>query len=286
MIAKPTVLVLGAGASVPYNFPTGEDLARWTASKCNQVNGAGGVFRDSDFSRDVLVGYPTRIDPELLRQFGRAFMDSGCSSLDAFVEAEGSRRFLPLVKAAMIHRLLQCELDDGLFPDADGRQGTDRRDWCAYLFREFLKTQRAVDFSSNQLKVITFNFDRSFERKLFRLIKAAYGISDAEAGRLRMTIPVLHMHGSLGGERWCGENCQDFRDYSPLATPEQKAAIFDQIRIVHEEIKQQVLGPSSRMALVSAQNLLSRIRAGLPVPAGSTRRRPGLGGAHRPGPHL
>jgi hypothetical protein len=76
---------------------------------------------------------------------------------------------------------------------------------------------------------------------LFRLIKAAYGISDAEAGRLRMTIPVLHMHGSLGGERWCGENREDFRDYSPLATPEQRAAMFDQIRIVHEEIKQEVL---------------------------------------------
>jgi hypothetical protein len=46
--------------------------------------------------------------------------------------------------------------------------------------------------------VITFNFDRSFEYRLFRMLRGSYGLDDNQAGKLCAVVPVLHIHGSLG----------------------------------------------------------------------------------------
>jgi hypothetical protein len=241
MISKPTVLVLGAGASVPYGFPTGIKLAQWACRECEAVRLKDGRFNDTKFSRAVFGGFPRRgLGHDLLSDFGSVFRDSACTSLDAFVETTGNHRFLPLVKAAIITRLVQCERDDRLFPDADGHELPNAdSDWCAYLLREFLKTTDEAGFVNNELKVVTFNFDRSFERKLFRMIKSAYGVSGAVAVQLRATIPVLHMHGSLGSEAWCGSETPESREYISTATEAQQGALFDRIHLVHEEISQE-----------------------------------------------
>src|SRR5439155_6015975 len=114
------------------------------------------------------------------------------------------------------------------------------KEWVEYLW-QYLRTDDANTFGNNRVHVITFNFDRSFERRLFVLLRAYYGVSDDVAGRLRAAIPVLHLHGQLGGEKWLGENRPDSRDYLPEATVEQKVELLDKIRIVHEEMDRQDL---------------------------------------------
>src|SRR5262249_10209399 len=103
------------------------------------------------------------------------------------------------------------------------------------LFR-LMRTDDPETFKDNQVRVITFNFDRSFERRLFLFLKAFFGMTDADAARLRGAIPVLHLHGSLGGEKWLDENRPESRQYEPAASPEQCVALLDRLRIVHEEI--------------------------------------------------
>jgi hypothetical protein len=58
--------------------------------------------------------------------------------------------------------------------EQDGRLVPPDGDWIGYLFRD-VRTDDPESFSENTLKVITFNFDRTFERRLFLTLGAYYG---------------------------------------------------------------------------------------------------------------
>ena len=223
--------MLGAGASQPYKFPIGRELAKMVRDTFVASGEPGKNFRNTPFSEELLetFGNAPGVTPQLIQEFASAFRESGCNSLDDFVQALGNRRFLLLVKAAIICKLIPSENRDALLV-ADSRE-----DWYPYLF-QYLRTPQVDDFDGNQLKVITFNFDRSFERPLFLMIRGTYGLSNEPAARVARTIPVFHVHGSLGGCAWLGDGQPVPRDYSPTASSEQKLKILSQIRLVHEEL--------------------------------------------------
>ena len=237
MITKPTVFILGAGASKPYGFPTGPELAGRVIDRLARTNGPDGVFENTEFSSSLALFNNPAVTPVYYPAFVRAFRLSSCGSLDEFVQSKGNRRFLPLVKAATIVLLPEFEQDEMLVPQSG--------DWIAYLFR-YLRTDDPDVFSGNRIKVITFNFDRSFERRLFLMLGAYYGVDDNAAAQLRFAVPVLHLHGSLGGEYWCGERRTESRAFSPDTTQDQRYSLMNAIRIVHEEIDQEALGKAQR----------------------------------------
>jgi len=248
MITRRTVLVLGAGASEPYGFPVGASLARLISQQATQLGealqrGTGHPLRDIALPM-VLNG---ALDIVQVRAFPKAFRESSCSTVDEFVEARGNHRFLTFVKLATVHVLTQHERMETLFPDAGNRPAelNEEVDWYRYLFG-FLRTPSPTDFADNQLKVITFNFDRSFEYRLFLMVRASYGLSAEDAGRLVAAIPVFHVHGALGGPRWLGESRPDSRDYSPDPSSEQQVELMDRIRLVHEELPDSELEPAWR----------------------------------------
>lgn len=191
------------------------------------------------------------------------YADAGCGSLDEFVEAQQNRRFLPLAKAAIICSIVQRETDVGLYPDSFRRVGVDPKgthkkvDWLQYLFRQ-LKDEGNSDpnrFRLNKVRVITFNFDRSFERQLFRMLKASYGLSEAEATDLRRCIEVLHIHGRIGSEKWCDPREQKpSRSYINHAKAEDLQSLFNEIRIVHEDVQQPVVN-QARAWLAAAKTI-------------------------------
>jgi hypothetical protein len=251
MIVKPTVFVLGAGASRPYGFPVGSKLAEKVCAlmPTKQGSNTDGLnwiqtwlsVGDDEFSSSLAKNLPER------------FKESGCETLDEFVEAPGNHRFLPLVKAGIIKVLLECENDVNLFPQPPKDQSpkwsirgsansyqayempehTDD-DWVRYLLR-IMRTDRPETFSQNQVNFVTFNFDRSFERRLYTMLLASYGVPASEAAALASSIPVLHMHGRLGAEGWIHITG---REYGTKTSGDEINSIYRDIRIVHEEIEE------------------------------------------------
>ena len=73
MLTRKTVLVLGAGASYPYNMPTGIELSRRIVELLGQ--GAEAFFQDK-------LGIPI----EKTQAFRSAFFRSSKKSVDAFLE--------------------------------------------------------------------------------------------------------------------------------------------------------------------------------------------------------
>jgi hypothetical protein len=178
MIRTPTVFVLGAGASVPYGFPPGLSLANEVCSRL-KAHPYGENLRE-------LFG------ADLVEAFAEQFVRSGQYSLDAFVE--GRPEFQQIARVAVVQELMPREIDASLMPTSD------QDDWYRYLFSKIIPA--ATGAFTNQLQVITFNFDRSFERRLFIALKARYDVADSIATELALRIPVLHVHGDLGAPAW------------------------------------------------------------------------------------
>jgi hypothetical protein len=90
----------------------------------------------------------------------------------------------------------------------------------------------------NRLTIVTFNFDRSFERALFRFLRANCADTEAKAREMMKSVPVHHLHGQLGLPEWLGvgEPGQQ-RTYSPdHIETDYLQVVARQIRILDEEV--------------------------------------------------
>ena len=235
MITRPTVFVLGAGASHPYGFPLGHGLLNEVVRELSN--------RESGFHGEVCSVIR---EVDRVNAFARDLRVCGRSSIDAFLETR--QEFLDVGKTAIARVLSEYE--------ADNRLTHDRPDegWYHYLFDRML-TRSPDDFSKNQLSVITFNFERSFERALVLALQANYGVNEERAVALAQAVPVLHVHGQLG-PLWPTEG-EAARPYGPLGTDPIVRRISlqtcaKQIRIVHEEVEGPTL-ESARQQLREAK---------------------------------
>lgn len=204
-IKKSTVLVLGAGASIPFGFPSGETLTE------NIYEGPG------DFGGHSLLGeyrispsFPN--DPEFrnnyqqiisedsnfrkkYREFKQALELSGQASVDAFLE--GRPDFVDIGKLAIAGVLLNCEDTKRMFGGMAGE-----KNWYKSLFNKLTEGRSLESFGQNRLAIVTFNYDRSLEQYLFTALKHSYGKTDEECAKAVETIPIIHVYGSLGSLPW------------------------------------------------------------------------------------
>ena len=211
MINLPTVLVLGAGASMPFGFPSGQTLVDII---CNRFC-SGRVF-GSDWMPDWLSP-PVAHALEMLE--GAFSMESvfsfanhldGEESIDAFLEHQ-TGEFVDIGKMAIAAILICFEREQALFHDFTERRleaafkGTmstvgATENWYQLLWRS-LEAAHFENFEENRLKIITFNYDRSLEHYLFTRLKRRFpGKEDKEYAT--KVCPITHVHGRLGYLPW------------------------------------------------------------------------------------
>jgi hypothetical protein len=201
---KPTVFILGAGASAPYDYPQSQRLIDEILSlgkpESDQLGISLGPFQE--FQRDL--------------------RNSHQPSIDAFLEHR--QEFLKAGKLAIAHRITRYENEELL----------KMRDWYSRLVNRM--AQRFEDVSKNQLSVITFNYDRSLEHFLFESIKARFGKTEGEVAEALSSISIHHVYGRLGRLPWQSkvnsESCRarQYGDQSARATIESAEGI----RLIHE----------------------------------------------------
>ena len=109
MITKPTVLILGAGASMPYGFPSGEELV---------------MTIDKNLNPRKLGSHPNPDWIAILKNFGilekdihtfRQELLYSRLSIDSFLGHQP--KFLKVGKLAITLSLIQYENENNLFPD-------------------------------------------------------------------------------------------------------------------------------------------------------------------------
>jgi hypothetical protein len=206
MIRSPTVLILGAGASVPFGFPSGRKLR-------DEVCTALYRAPRNDF-RSILMdcGY----NSQHIYDFGKDLHLSMQPSVDAFLEKR--LEYVEVGKTAMACALIPCERPYRLL-----------QDWYEYLFNQMGDTLE--DFRNSQLSVITFNYDRSLEHFLFVALKHSYGLSDEECCEQLKAVSIVHVYGTLGGRLYYEE---ESRPYDNEVTLDAVKRCASTIRVLHE----------------------------------------------------
>lgn len=182
-MSEYTALVLGAGASMTYGYPSGADLKREILNLS-----ASQAFRSVGHLQPGLLSDRTHDDKSHLEDFQTEFRNSGADSIDTFL---GHRdEFMEIGKGCIALLLLQCERKDRLFP-AEGD------DWYSYFWNRYkTKTWDELDFSD--IKIVTFNYDRSFEQYLLQVLKSLHRKTDKDALEKLATLEIVHVYGSLG----------------------------------------------------------------------------------------
>ena len=236
MINKPTVLVLGAGASVPYGFPSAKELQRAIGLECppyhytSVLTGCGFAKADISF-------------------FRKQYLHSGRVLIDAFIERNS--QYIEIGKAAIASVLNHHELTGSLFADML-REYKDS--WYELLYERLVDDISSLEnFAENKLSIITFNYDRSLEQYLFTALQNLYNKTiDQEVADVITKIPIVHVYGSLGALPW--QDKENGIPYNPDLSPEQLKKAADNINILREEETPPAFADAHKL-LQKAQNI-------------------------------
>ena len=184
MITKPTVLILGAGASKPYNFPLGTELF-------DQIR--------NYLQKKIVNSFHNSIFPKLgfneveAIAFSKDLNHCPQSSIDAFLEHRPE--FAEMGKALIALKLRELEVSTNLFREK-AAEGT-RDHWYSYLWK-FLETATKEQFKENELSVLTYNYDRTLEQFLINGLQTTYQMNESEIRGVFDSIKFVHLHGFMG----------------------------------------------------------------------------------------
>jgi len=214
-IETKTLLIVGAGTSVPYGYPTGLTLRE---ELCNPHK---------------LVNLQNEVNSARLKLFCRYFEASQLYSIDAFLAKRGDDQiensndrisadymsfgtYADCGKLAIAHQLIERENSENLIR-------TKEDHWLQYLWNLMGDVPKA-EFQNNQLKIVSFNYDRVIEQYFQTVLENSYGIDYKEASELRKAIEIIHVYGNLQD--------LDVRAYG--AKPANLTDVADCIRVIPE----------------------------------------------------
>ena len=186
MITTRTVFVVGAGAGVPYGFPTGYQL------RTEIRNGESRIHHSQHLPAvaDSLGLYPSP-----LSELKEALWATTPRSIDSLlVERED---LLDVGKVAIAATLLPYERSVAMYAETV-RQGevVDRGDWIGFLLDRVFGEGQTV---SPAVSFVTFNYDRLLEHRLTTMAAALWRLEPTEAwARIRDEVEIVHVYGSLG----------------------------------------------------------------------------------------
>lgn len=196
MVEVETVLVLGAGASCDFGFPTGEGLL---AQICRNL-------RDTQSNQyrvlcELADLYEFDASDEIVDKFYNGLERADQPSVDAWLEH--NREFIDVGRWAIAMALLEAERRSNL---------KAKINWYKRLFRALDASYE--DFHKNQLKVITFNYDRSLEKYLSDVFPYRYKQEEpADCLKELKSLKVYHIYGSLGPLEWQCDKKEDAVPY-------------------------------------------------------------------------
>lgn len=223
VITIPTVLVLGAGASYPYGFPTGKGLKDLI---CDAFSSTEAIATQM---LSCLNPEGTRFAPDEFFQFREAFLKSGQPSVDAFLERRPN--FLGVGKLAIAFCLMRFENEQNLYYPDPSRGGN----WYEYLSVKL--NSSFEEFGQNKLSIVTFNYDRSLEHYLLNSLMNLYGKGRDECANVLGQIPIVHVYGQLGERLYPQHGAQMYRP-DLIEIPRYVETAAAGIKLYHEEAEE------------------------------------------------
>lgn len=265
------MFVVGAGAGVPYGFPTGARLNAAIVGRANLWEGGAAAVG----ARIPHLCEAMGLDANKYRELRTMLQWASPRSIDALLDTRGD--LLDTGKLAIAATLLPLERStpNALFPS----QG----DWMGYLFDRAIGAD--LDRAAETVSFVTFNYDRLLEHRLTQYVAAVKGVGLERAWELAQRIEVVHVYGQLGpyspvteegAVHWPTLDLGNDAASVVLASDERVRAAVEGISLVHERQDSTENVVRARRAVARASTLwflgfgyddtnLSRLSATLPT---------------------
>jgi hypothetical protein len=236
--SKKYTLVLGAGASMPFGFPSGQQLVKEVFGSMHYAG--DGIGKTTSRFVNLLLDAGQKL--ENINKFKYELINSQTYSVDSFLEHRPE--FMEIGKAAIGFRLVNSE--------SQSIQRLQLGNWYQYLWN--FMNDSFEDFDKNQISVITFNYDRSFEYYFSKALSARFGKSEKESWARFNSLKLIHVHGKLGNLPF--ESSTDVIDYGAYSeTAEQLSTLTKSIKIIHENIDETEEFSKARKAIEEADTI-------------------------------
>jgi hypothetical protein len=180
-----TVLVLGAGASLPYGLPLGKGLVEkiceiLPSNDKNRMSDTASTLYETltnnpDFRNSWSAASKKDFSYALI-SFRQKLIESDPKSIDEFLArdfGEASQAFRLIGKLSIAYVIAESEL----LVRMDSAQSNLPNDhWYRYLWQDCLNSacKSLDDIKRKKLRIVSFNYDRSLEYYLGRRLAATY----------------------------------------------------------------------------------------------------------------
>lgn len=211
---RKIVIILGAGASIPYGYPSGPKLVELIIDSLHPNYFFKYKFTYKDLNHDEPIPIQTKqafTDNSLLVKrgfsqkeildFGTALLNSNKDSIDSFLLER--KEYYEIGKFTIANCILQCE-------NPNEYQFVSKN-WLKYLWNKIGTSYN--QFISSNLSFISFNYDRLIEHFFYQSLKYSFNLTDTEINKLITNRLILHLHGSVGLFPW-QDNKQGFDYYT------------------------------------------------------------------------
>ena len=193
-----TIFIIGAGAGVPYGFPTGDQLIHKISSSFLSIYETTIVRYDTPTSGKVKL--------DEAQKFVTALSNSRDKSIDAFLET--SFTFSKVGKEAILLTLLNYERQY----DKQKIKRDTSNDWIYWINQyilEFCKGNKGFEKYNAEpnISFLTFNYYRLLEAILFESLTNKYSPYSKEVEQVLRKLQIYHVYGTLGNLPW-----QDMRN--------------------------------------------------------------------------
>lgn len=183
MFKENTVIILGAGASCDYKFPTGEGLVKDIISTLEQER-IGGLSTQEK----LIPLYEAASDFNMIWSKLR---DQGSLNIDAFLRDNPS--LAETAKMLIVYSIQKCEHES--LKVMCGRDFN----WYRYLAEAIVSgCDNPSDIFNNKLTIITFNYDNSLEYYLYKKSLVSLEKYENQALKyLQENLEIIHVYGSI-----------------------------------------------------------------------------------------
>lgn len=259
MLSRPTVIVVGAGASFELGLPVGSGLKESVANLLNITFPDGYTQSSGDHQIKELVQARALNrgerdwNPILHKCWLLRDALPGSLSIDNLIDAHRTDQDVAFIgKLAIAKAILAAERKSKLFRGSGDREFTFADvsgTWLVPFFQiasEGVARENAADIFEN-VTFIVFNYDRCVERFLPVALKLYYDLNDADAAAIAGKARVLHPYGQVGSITHDGSGlelvpfgsdrydlpkvAEGIRTFSEgLHNPKQQATITDAIQ--------------------------------------------------------
>ncbi len=245
MFTKETVIILGAGASCHYGFPTGEGLIDRIIHSIKKVKlTSTGKIKKPGFFTDANTLFDIPVYKELCEKL--EYYDP--LSIDDFLsQFTMQKEIVDAGKTMIAYEILQSENANLLqrFESAKAKKSQEicrNENWYRYLLHALISNATSEQLGNNylSLKIITFNYDISLEYALYSRFMNAPKFNQTAAPFLqRISDNILHMYGQVGKFRWKGHdgdrNDDDYGHYKDLNALKMATKWKDSIFVIGED---------------------------------------------------